>query len=294
MANQSRESVAVQADQNYFLKKKIGRILSYIVLGIIAVYTLAPLWFLLVNSFKGQAEIINNPLGVPQSFTFTYLANAFKEIHFLKALFITIALTFASVGLIVLISSIGAWMLVRNHTKWSQVIFMAFVAAMLIPFQAIMYPLIQFFDSMGMKNAAGLVFMYGGFGLSMSVFLYHGFVKGVPLGIEEAGVIDGCNIFQLFFNIVLPLLSSITVTVIVLNSMWIWNDYLLPFLVIGNSATKTLVLELYFARILAGQFGNPWQLIFPAVFISIIPIVIVFLFLQKYIVQGITDGAIKS
>lgn len=294
MANHSRESVAVQADKNYFLKKKIGRIVSYIVLGIIAVYTLAPLWFLLVNSFKGQAEIINNPLGIPKSFTFTYLSNAFKEIHFIKALFITIALTFASVGLIVLISSIGAWMLVRNHTKWSQVIFMAFVAAMLIPFQAIMYPLIQFFDTMGMKNAAGLVFMYGGFGLSMSVFLYHGFVKGVPLGIEEAGVIDGCNIFQLFFSIVLPLLSSITVTVIVLNSMWIWNDYLLPFLVIGNSATKTLVLELYFARILAGQFGNPWQLIFPAVFISIIPIVIVFLFLQKYIVQGITDGAIKS
>lgn len=294
MANQSRESVAVQADQNYFLKKKIGTVLTYVVLGIIALYTLAPLWFLLVNSFKGQAEIINNPLGLPETFTFTYLEKAFTEIHFLKALFITISLTFASVGLIVLVSAIGAWMLVRNHTKWSQVIFMAFVAAMLIPFQAIMYPLIQFFDTIGMKNAAGLVFMYGGFGLSMSVFLYHGFVKGVPLGIEEAGVIDGCNIFQLFFNIVLPLLSSITVTVIVLNSMWIWNDYLLPFLVIGNSATKTLVLELYFARILAGQFGNPWQLIFPAVFISIIPIIIVFLFLQKYIVQGITDGAIKS
>lgn len=294
MANQSRESVAVQADQNYFLKKKIGTILTYVVLGMIALYTLAPLWFLLVNSFKGQAEIINNPLGLPETFTFTYLEKAFTEIHFLKALLITVSLTFASVGLIVLVSAIGAWMLVRNHTKWSQVIFMAFVAAMLIPFQAIMYPLIQFFDTIGMKNAAGLVFMYGGFGLSMSVFLYHGFVKGVPLGIEEAGVIDGCNIFQLFFNIVLPLLSSITVTVIVLNSMWIWNDYLLPFLVIGNSATKTLVLELYFARILAGQFGNPWQLIFPAVFISIIPIIIVFLFLQKYIVQGITDGAIKS
>ena len=136
--------------------------------------------------------------------------------------------------------------------------------------------------------------MYGGFGLSVSIFLYHGFVKGVPKGIEEAGIIDGCNIFQLFSHVVLPLLSSITVTVIVLNSMWIWNDYLLPFLVIGNSQTKTLVLELYFARILAGQFGNPWELIFPAVMVTIIPIVIIFLFLQKYIVKGITDGAIKS
>jgi raffinose/stachyose/melibiose transport system permease protein len=184
--------------------------------------------------------------------------------------------------------------MVRNKTKWSNVIFMAFVAAMLIPFQAIMYPLIQFFDDIGLKNPGGLVLMYGGFGLSMSVFLYHGFVKGVPLGIEEAAFIDGCNVFQIFFLIVMPLLKSITVTVIILNSMWIWNDYLLPFLVLADSSSKTLVLELYFAKILSGQFGNPWQLVFPAVFVSIIPIVIVFLFLQKFIVKGISEGAIKS
>lgn len=294
MAVKPRESVAVRGDTNYFLKKRIGYVATYVVLGMIALYTVAPLWFLVTNSLKGQAEIIRDPLGVPRAASFQYIIKATQEIHFFRSLGITFSITFVSVGLIVIISSIGAWMLVRNHTKWSQVIFMAFVAAMLIPFQAIMYPLIQFFDTLGLKNVTGLVFMYGGFGLSMSVFLYHGFVKGVPKGIEEAGIIDGCNIFQLFFTIVLPLLSSITVTVIVLNSMWIWNDYLLPFLVIGNSTTKTLVLELYFARILAGQFGNPWELIFPAVLITIIPIVIIFLFLQKYIVQGITDGAIKS
>jgi raffinose/stachyose/melibiose transport system permease protein len=199
-----------------------------------------------------------------------------------------------AVALIVLISSMAAWILVRNKTRASGLIFMLFVAAMLIPFQAIMYPLIQFFDTLMLKNTGGLIIMYGGFGLSMSVFLYHGFVKGVPLGIEEAAFIDGCNVFQMFFLIVHPLLKSITVTVIVLNAMWIWNDYLLPFLVIGNSANKTLVLELYFARILAGQFGNPWQLIFPSVLISIIPITVVFLFLQKFIVRGISEGAIKS
>jgi raffinose/stachyose/melibiose transport system permease protein len=165
---------------------------------------------------------------------------------------------------------------------------------MLIPFQAIMYPLIQFFDTLGLKNIGGLILMYGGFGLSMSTFLYHGFVKGVPLGVEEAAFIDGCNIFQMFFMIVMPLLKSITVTVIIINAMWIWNDYLLPFLVIGNSENKTLVLALYFARILAGQYGNPWQLIFPAVLITIIPIIVVFLFLQKYIVKGISAGAIKA
>ncbi|MDR2760103.1 MAG: carbohydrate ABC transporter permease [Spirochaetaceae bacterium] len=279
---------------NYFLKRRITQTLIYGLLILFALYTLAPLWFLLINSFKGQAEIINTPLGFPEKFDFKYLINAIREIHFFKALGVTAVLTVVSVGLIILISSMAAWVLVRNKTKTSGGIFMLFVAAMLIPFQAIMYPLIQFFDTMGLKNIGGLIVMYGGFGLSMSVFLYHGFVKGVPLGIEEAAFIDGCNVFQMFFLIVMPLLKSITVTVIVLNSMWIWNDYLLPFLVIGNSDTKTLVLELYFARILAGQFGNPWQLIFPAVLISIIPIVIVFLFLQKFIVRGISEGAIKA
>jgi raffinose/stachyose/melibiose transport system permease protein len=268
--------------------------LIYTALGLVALYTLAPLWFLLVNSFKNQSEIINNPIGLPTGFTMQYIMNAINEIHFFKAMGITALITVFGVGLIVIVSSMAAWLMVRSKTKVSNVLFMFFVAAMLIPFQAIMYPLIQFFDSMGLKNAGGLILMYGGFGLSMSVFLYHGFIKGVPLGIEEAAFIDGCNVFQMFFLIVMPLLKSITVTVIVLNSMWIWNDYLLPFLVVGNSSTKTLVLELYFARITAGQFGNPWQLIFPAVFVSIIPIVIVFLSLQKFIVKGISDGAIKS
>jgi raffinose/stachyose/melibiose transport system permease protein len=283
-----------QYQQNYFLRRRIRGVLTYGVLTLFALYTIAPLWFLLINSFKSQAEIINAPLGLPGQFDFKYITNAIREIHFFKALGVTAALTAVSAGLIILIASMAAWVLVRNKTKASGAIFMVFVAAMLIPFQAIMYPLIQFFDTLGLKNLGGLIIMYGGFGLSMSVFLYHGFVKGVPLGIEEAAFIDGCNVFQMFFFIVMPLLKSITVTVIVLNAMWIWNDYLLPFLVIGNSATKTLVLELYFARILAGQFGNPWQLIFPAVLVSIIPIVIVFLFLQKFIVKGISDGAIKA
>ncbi|MDD4574505.1 MAG: carbohydrate ABC transporter permease [Sphaerochaeta sp.] len=281
-------------NENYFLKKKIHMGVLYAVLSCIAIYTLAPLWLLLVNSFKSQSEIISSPLGLPSEITFSYLSNAMKEINFFRALFITTAITSTSVLLIVIVSSMAAWIMVRNKSKASTVVFMCFVAAMLIPFQAVMYPLIQFFDDIRLKSATGLVLMYGGFGLSMSVFLYRGFVKSVPRGVEEAATIDGCNIFQMYIHVVMPLLKSITVTVIVLNSMWIWNDYLLPFLVIGNSPTKTLVLELYFARITAGQFGNPWQLIFPSVMVSIIPIIIVYLFLQKYIVKGISDGAIKS
>ncbi len=281
-------------NENYFLKRRIKMAILYVMLTLIAIYTLAPLWILLVNSFKSQSEIISSPLGLPSSLTLSYLTNAAKEINFFRAFLTTAVITSTSVLLIVIVSSMAAWIMVRNKSRASTFVFMCFVAAMLIPFQAVMYPLIQFFDDIRLKSASGLILMYGGFGLSMSVFLYHGFVKGVPRGVEEAATIDGCNILQMYIHVVMPLLKSITVTVIVLNSMWIWNDYLLPFLVIGNSPTKTLVLELYFARITAGQFGNPWQLIFPAVLISIIPIVIVYLFLQKHIVKGISDGAIKS
>ena len=157
-----------------------------------------------------------------------------------------------------------------------------------------MYPLLNLFEGIYLKNLTGLILMYGGFGLSLSVFLYHGFIKSVPASIEEAAVIDGANIFQLFFRVVFPLLKSTTATVIILNAMWIWNDYLLPFLVIGNGEVRTLTLELYFAKMTSGQYGNPWELIFPAVFVSIIPIIVVFLFLQKYIVKGVSDGAIKA
>lgn len=284
----------VVSEGDYFRRKKIKRTIVYIVLLIIAIYTIAPLYFLLVNSFKGNVEIVGSPLSLPTSWSFNYIANAANEIHFFKALGITAFITASSVVLIVIVSSLAAWIMVRNKSKASNVVYLCFVAAMLIPFQAIMYPLIQLFEDASLKNVGGLILMYGGFGLSMSTFLYHGFVKGVPRGVEEAALIDGCNIFQIYSRVVMPLLSSITVTVIILNSMWIWNDYLLPFLVIGNTTNKTLVLELYFARILAGQYGNPWELIFPSVLITILPMVAIFLSLQKYIVKGISSGAIKS
>lgn len=163
---------------------------------------------------------------------------------------------------------------------------------MLVPFQAVMYPLISLMENLQLKNLLGLIIMYGGFGLSLSVFLYHGFIKSVPRSVEEAAVIDGCNILQLFFRVVFPLLKSTTVTVIILNASG-FERLSAAFLVIGNSDFKTLTLEIYYAKMLSGQYGNPWELIFPAVLVSIIPIIIVFLSLQKYFVKGVSDGAVK-
>lgn len=275
-------------------RHKLGEVIVWIVLILLAVYTIAPLLFLLVNSFKSNAEIVGNPVALPSEWTFEYISTAIEQINFGTSILITFLITFISVALIVITSSLCAWAMIRVKSVASTIIFYAFTASMLIPFQSVMYPLISEFDTFNLKNIPGLILMYGGFGLSMSIFLYHGFMKSVPKSLEEAAVLDGANTFQMFFQVVFPLVKGTTVTVIVLNAMWIWNDYLLPFLVIGNSdGVKTLTLELYFAKLTSGQYGNPWQLIFPAVFVTIIPIIILYIFLQKYIIKGVADGAVK-
>ena len=185
-------------------------------------------------------------------------------------------------------------MMVRNHTRFSNVLLLMFTAAMLVPFQAVMYPLISLMENLQLKNLLGLIIMYGGFGLSLSVFLYHGFIKKrAPLCGGSCGY-RCCNILQLFFRVVFPLLKSTTVTVIIFKCNVDFGTIICClFLVIGNSDFKTLTLEIYYAKMLSGQYGNPWELIFPAVLVSIIPIIIVFLSLQKYFVKGVSDGAVK-
>lgn len=280
--------------EGYLLKKRMKRFAIYGVLTVIAVYTLFPIYFLFVNSFKSQKEIVASPMSLPQIWDMSYLKNAAAQINLLESVGNTLFITVVAVSLIVLTSSLTAWMMVRNKTKASNALFLVFTAAMLIPFQSVMYPLVSLMEQLGLKNTFGLILMYGGFGLSMTVFMYHGFFKSVPLSLEEAAVIDGANIFQLFFHIVLPLVKPITATVVITNAMWIWNDYLLPFLIIGNNKSKTLTLSLYYAKSLSGQYGNPWELIFPAVLICVVPILIMFIILQRNIIEGIAAGAVKG
>ncbi|HBG35446.1 MAG TPA: sugar ABC transporter permease [Treponema sp.] len=274
--------------------KKIFNIFIYIIAIVFALITFMPVLFLIINSFKSQAEIIRNPLALPTHFTFEYLKNAFVKIHFLRALGNTLFVTILSLFLIVFTSAPAGWMIARNKTKASQIVYLIFASSILIPFQSLMYPLLKMIDSLGLKNMVGLSFMYVGFGLAMSVFLYAGFFKSIPFSIEESAIVDGANVFQIFIKIVFPLVLPTTITVLIINGMWIWNDYLLPFLTLGTSKAKTLVLELYYARMLAGQYGNPWELIFPAVFLVVMPMIILFLFLQRYFVEGATSGSVKE
>lgn len=273
--------------------RMIGKVIVYTLLILSALFILLPLLFLVINSFKGQSEIVRNPLALPESWSLSYIKNAIESIHFGKAVMITIGITVGSVIPTVLFSSVCAWIITRNHTKVSTFIYMAFVSAMLVPFQVIMYPLMNVMDTLGLKNQVGLVVMYTGFNMAMSVFLYSSAIRSVPVALEEAAFMDGANVFQIFFLIVFPLIKSSTVTVIILTGISIWNDYLLPFLTLGTASGKTLVLELYYAKMTAGQYGSPWELIFPAVLVCSIPLIIVFLCLQKYFVAGMTEGAVK-
>jgi raffinose/stachyose/melibiose transport system permease protein len=210
---------------------------------------------------------------------------------YLKVFMNSLMITVASNILIVVFCSMAAYMLVRTKKKISNIIFMTFVAAMVIPFQSIMIPLVKVAGNFGLLNSLwGLIFMYLGFGSGMAIFLYHGFMKGIPVELEEAAIIDGCSPFGVFWRIVFPLLKPITVTIVILNSLWIWNDFLLPMLVLQDPELRTIPLATFF---FFGQYTKQWDLALAALVISIIPLLIFFFSMQKHIIKGITSGSIK-
>ena len=194
--------------------------------------------------------------------------------------------------MIVMASSLAAWAMIRNKTVYSKLVFYIFIAAMLVPFQAVMFPLLNVFEKIGMKNIWGLVIMYGGFGMSMSIFLYHGFMKSVPVSLEEAAVLDGAGAIQIFLKVVFPLVKGTTSTVIILNALWIWNDYLLPYLVLGTEK-KTVPVAIQIA--MQGAYGSTdYGGLMAMLVLAMIPIVVFYLFCQKYIIKGVVAGAVKG
>ncbi|MCB2288674.1 carbohydrate ABC transporter permease [Clostridium sp. CS001] len=270
-------------------KKKIG----WNLLGIsVALIFLAPLYIVFTNSFKTSKGIFTNVLGLPGKATFTLnnYAQAFKDLNFMHSLMNSLLITIISTVLIIIFASMAAWMLVRSKSKWSTFLFFLFAAAMLIPFQSVMLPLINILGKLNLLNPVGLILAYLGFGSSLSIVLYHGFIKGIPLELEEAAVIDGCNKFQVFWFIVFPLLKPITVTVSILNVMWVWNDFLLPQLIINKPEWHTIPLKMFY---FFGQYSKRWDLALAGLVIGMIPIILFYFFAQKHIVKGITQGSIK-
>ncbi|MFJ7725178.1 carbohydrate ABC transporter permease [Neobacillus sp. NPDC097160] len=271
----------------YTGKTFIGEIFA-ILLGLVF---LVPFYYLIANSLKPFAEILTNTSALPKVLMLDNYVNAFEKLDYLKVFTNSLIITVVSNVVLVIFCSMAAYMLVRTKKKISNIIFMTFVAAMIIPFQSIMIPLIKTAGNLGMLNSVwGLVIMYLGFGSGMTIFLYHGFVKGIPVELEEAAIIDGCSRFGVFWRIVFPLLKPITVTIVILNSLWIWNDYLLPSLVLQDPGLRTIPLATFF---FFGQYTKQWDLALAALVLGIIPLLIFFFSMQKHIIKGITSGSIK-
>lgn len=266
-----------------FLLEIIG-----IVLGVIF---LIPFYFVIINSVKGFADILIDAAAWPQEFLFSNYLKVWDIINFPRAFWNSLIITVISnIGLVV-ISSMAAWKMVRTPGKFSKILFALFVSAMVIPFQTVMIPLMKLGGTLNLTNSIpGLIVMYFGFGVPLSLFLYHGFIKTVPIEIEESARIDGCSQFGVFWRIVFPLLKPITVTVVILNTLWIWNDYLLPLLVLQDAELRTIPLATssFFA-----QYTKQWDMGLAALVMGITPVVIFFLFLQRHIIKGIAQGSIK-
>lgn len=261
-----------------------------------------PFMILIINSAKDAFSITQYPMAWPENWGMIF-ANmksiwTSSNIRYPSSFMASVSITIVSILLITFFSSQAAWVLVRNNTKTSKFIFLMFVAAMVIPFQIVMFPLLSWYRAIyevtGIKllrSQGGLILAYIGFGLSLSIFMFHGFIKSIPYELEEAATIDGCKKHEIFYRIIFPLLKPIHATVLILNGIWIWNDYLLPLLILGKG-NKVQTLPLAVATF-AGAYVKQWDLILTAILMAIIPIIIFFLAAQRYIIKGMVAGSIK-
>lgn len=277
--------------------KPLTKLFKEVSLLLGALLFLSPVYIMFVNSFKSRGEMYENVLALPESFSLQYYLEAMEKMRFLTAFGNSLFITVVSVFFIVVLASMTGWMLARTNNTLSKVIFMTFIATMLIPFQTIMMPLLQLMDKLMhitnipmLNSRGGLIFMHIGFNSSIAVFLYHGFVKAIPKSLEEAATIDGCTKFGVFWRVVFPILKPITVTVIILNVIQIWNDFLLPSLVLTSTGLRTIPLSTFY---FFGEFTIQWNLAMAGLTLTVIPVVIFYLFAQKHIIKGIGEGAVK-
>ncbi|CAM4443146.1 carbohydrate ABC transporter permease [Paenibacillus tarimensis] len=265
--------------------------LKYVVLALTLLLFIVPFVLLLLNSFKANQDITANPLSLPERLDLANYMNAFDKMNYIAAFTNSLVITVASVLIIALCAAMTAHYFVRNNTKFNQYTFLLMVASMIIPFQAIMIPLVKVYGSLGMLNSKlSLIYMYLGFGSSLAVFIYHGFVKSVPAELEEAAMIDGCTRRQTFFRIVFPVLAPTTATISILNVLWVWNDFLLPSLILTGPAQRTLPLSTYNFY---GTYSVDYGPLMAGLVLTILPVIVVYLFAQKYIIRGVMQGSIK-
>ena len=279
------------------MKKKTSK-LSWFGTGaftIIGIVYIMPILIVLINSFKNKVFINKEPFKLPTKQTWVGIDNflsAIDKYELLSAVGWTVFITVGSVLVILVCTSMCAWYITRVNSKFTKLLYLFCVFSMVVPFQMVMFTLSLVADRTGLRTPLGIIIIYLGFGAGLAVFMFCGFVKSIPIEIEEAAMIDGCTPIRTFFSVVLPIMKPTYISVGILETMWIWNDFLLPLLMVNSSnETKTLVLSAY---TFVGQFNTQWHYAMAAMVLAVLPSIIIFIFLQKYIVEGVVAGAVKG
>lgn len=275
-------------------KAKHGGILT-VIFTILSIIWVCPIIIVVMNSFKKKAYISRKPFSLPFGKAFVGLenyANGVEKINFFQAFGYSLFITVASVAVIIICTSMCAWYITRVTNKFTKGIYYLCLFAMIVPFQMEMFTLSKFANMMHLGNPVGIVLVYLGFGAGQAVFMFCGFAKSIPLEIEEAAMIDGCNPIQIFFKVVFPILKPTCITVAILQAMWIWNDYLLPYLVLDIKKYKTIPIVIQYLK---GGYGSvDWGSMMAMLVLAIIPIIIFYMACQKYIIEGVVAGAVKG
>lgn len=269
-------------------KSYLGEILM---LGVCVIFFI-PFYYLLVNTFKPAREATVSPLSLPiKSFTLDLYREAFRIINFWSSFKNSIIITVISVIIIIVIGSMAAYAITRRKNKLTKFLFFYFLIGFMVPAQTTLIPLFNLMSAFKLQNSVlGMIVLYSSW-CNFALFMYQGFIGGVPKDLEESALIDGANLWKMYWHIVFPLLKPVTTTIVIFDVMWIWNDFMMPYLFISSSENFTLIMEVYKG---VGQFANNWTVMLCTMVIVLIPIVIFYLFMQKHIIAGITSGAVKG
>lgn len=262
---------------------------------LLSILYVMPIVIVIMNSFKRKAYINKYPFKLGTGKMFVGLENyieGIKKIEFFQAFGYSLFITVCSVAVIILCTSMCAWYITRVQTKFTKTFYMLCLFSMIVPFQMVMFTLSKLANMLNLSNPVGIILVYLGFGAGLAVFMFCGFVKSIPLEIEEAAMIDGCTPIQTYFQVVFPILKPTAITVAILQAMWIWNDYLLPYLVLDIKKFKTIPIAIQYLK---GGYGSiDWGAMMAMLVLAIIPIIIFYIACQKYIIEGVVAGAVKG
>ena len=276
------------------VSKKTSALLTGI-FSVISVLWVFPILLIIINSFKKKAYITRKPFAIPTDKMFVGFENYINGIQktgLIEAFFTSLFITIFSVAAIILCCSMTAWYIMRVKDKFTQTVYYLCLFSMIVPFQMVMYTLSKTANMLHLGNPVGIIVVYLGFGAGLSVFMFTGFVKSIPLEIEEAAMIDGCTPLQTYFQVVLPIMKPTCITVTILQAMWVWNDYLLPSLVLDQRKYRTIPMAVQYLK---GGYGSvDMGAMMGVLVLSIVPIIIFYLACQKYIIEGVVAGAVKG